>query len=121
MENNLEQSEVDSSADNRETDPQESKQDSKHFGKFASAADLVKAYTELESAFTRKSQELAELRGSVSVTKNEKACEAPVQPAAPAVIAGTGSGFAFTSVPEAVTLRAVTKTAENYFRSKGRE
>jgi hypothetical protein len=116
MENNLEQSEVDLEVGNSDENPVESNNDSKMLGKFASADELVKAYEQLQSAFTKKSQELAELKDKASVAVNQKV-ETPQPP--PIVIAGNSGNYAFTNVSEARTLHATTKVAENFFKMKG--
>lgn len=103
-------------------------------GKFNSVDELAKAYEQLQSAFTKKSQELAEFKDKVSVTEKKTVkenqqvrvtdnckCTATVTSIAtmpPAVIAGTSGGFAFTNVSEARTMHATTKVAENFFKEK---
>ena len=134
MKPNLEQSEVDLTMENVDGHPAESKQDSNEIilGKFNSVDELAKAYESLQSAFTKKSQELADLIKTNAVSADEKRvekqqqtcagnckCSNAVIPPAPTVIAGNSGGFAFTNVSEALTLHATTKVAENFFKQKG--
>lgn len=128
----MEQSEIDSKADTPDEVPLESKQDS-ILGKFASTDELAKAYEQLQSAFTRKSQELAELKvkdkASVAIETNVENISQVAVPAdttreggegsLPAVISGGAGGLAFTNVSEATTIHATTKVVENYFKEKG--
>jgi hypothetical protein len=111
----MEKSEVESVLDKPDEVPTELNQDS-ILGKFASVDELAKAYEQLQSAFTKKSQELAELKDKASVAVTKKV-EQPQIP--PAVIAGNSGNFAFTNVSEARTLHATTKVAENFFKLKG--
>ena len=108
----MEQSEIELTLDKPDEVPTNSEQDS-ILGKFASVDELAKAYEQLQSAFTKKAQELAEIRDKASV--------AVIQPVKdiPQVIAGNSGNFAFTNVSEARTLHATTKVAENFFRTKG--
>jgi len=119
----MEQSEVDLVSGNSDENPIELNQDS-ILGKFASVDELAKAYEQLQSAFTKKAQELSALqkvaegqlaemkdKASVAITKEVK----PI----PQVIAGNSGNFAITNVSEARTLHATTKVAENFFRTKG--
>jgi hypothetical protein len=75
---NLEQSQIEIAEENQDgtnPDPSVFEQDSKPgyiLGKFNSVQELVKAYEEIQSAFTRKSQELANLRNdTASVAEKE--------------------------------------------------
>jgi len=127
MKKDLEQSEDKSTLDTSDVNPTDLGQDSKTLGKFASVDELAKAYEQLQSAFTKKSQELAEIKDRVSVTKNEPVKEIPQAIAReasdkgglPTVIAGNSGNYAFTNVLEARTLHATTKVAENFFKLKG--
>jgi len=116
METNLEQSGVDLTADKPEEVPAESAKDSKILGKFASVEALAKAYEEIQSAFTNKSKELAELKDKAGAALKQEVKDVPQ--IAPVVIAGSGNGFAFLNVSEAVTMRAAQKVAENFFKEK---
>jgi len=107
----MEQSEVESQLENLDVDPTESNQDSR-LGKFASVDELEKAYRQLQAAFTKKSQELAELKdkaGAAVISVKE----------IPQVIAGSSGNYAITNVSEARTMHATTKVAENFFKLKG--
>lgn len=113
----MEQSEVESTLDKPDEVPTESNQDSTILGKFASVDELAKAYEQLESAFTKKSQELAR----ITAENKDKVCVTKIEPVKeiPQVISGHSSNFAFTNVSEARTLHATTKVAENFFKQKG--
>jgi len=134
MEQILEQSEDDLTLNKPDEDSIKSEKDSKDIilGKFNSVDELAKAYENLQSAFTKKSQELADLIKTNAVSADEKRvekqqqtcagnckCSNAVIPPAPTVIAGNSGGFAFTNVSEALTLHATTKVAENFFKQKG--
>ena len=125
----MEQLETESTLDTADEHPIDLGQDS-ILGKFASVDELAKAYEQLQSAFTKKSQELAELKDKARVAEIKPVKEIPQTPVVitsetrdkgcmPTLISGNSGNYAFTNVTEARTLHATTKVAENFFKLKG--
>jgi len=122
----MEQLETESALDTSDVNPTDSGQNS-ILGKFTSVDELAKAYEQLQSAFTKKSQEYSALRKDAerqAAELKDKASVAVTQkvetiPQIPPVISGHSGSFAFTNVSEARTLHATTKVAENFFKLKG--
>jgi len=98
-------------------------------GKFASVDELQRAYTNLQSEFTRKSQQLAQLlaKGSAGAANENTPKEQVIRDyllsiakkeVAPAVIT-TGGDVAFGAKASPRTLADIEKVAENFFKIKG--
>jgi hypothetical protein len=105
-------------------------------GKFASAAELEKAYLSLQAEFTRKSQQLAQLQSTGNAGAAKEQTPEPIvkgpdreqviqeylislvrRETTPAVIT-TGVGAAYGTKPMPRTLADMEKVASDFFRTK---